>query len=176
MIMAIGERIRFMRNLRGMTQKWLGIQAGFPEKTADIRIAQYESGTRVPKEDLTESLAKALGVSPAALNIPDIESYIGVMHTLFALEDLYALKIDEIDGELVIRLNQNTREFSQMFKLLQLWAQQAAKRREGEISKEDYDDWRYNFPEHDTSGMFHKVGVSDKLNELLIDELMKTRK
>ena len=32
--MAIGERIRFFRNLRGMTQKYLGMQVGFPEKTA----------------------------------------------------------------------------------------------------------------------------------------------
>lgn len=36
--MAIGERIRFFRNLRGMTQKWLGQAVGFPQKTADIRV------------------------------------------------------------------------------------------------------------------------------------------
>ena len=30
--MAIGERIRFFRNLRGMTQKYLGQMVGFPEK------------------------------------------------------------------------------------------------------------------------------------------------
>ena len=36
--MAIGERIRFFRNLKGMTQKYLGMQVGFPEKTADIRM------------------------------------------------------------------------------------------------------------------------------------------
>ena len=41
--MAIGERIRFFRNLRGMTQKYLGQVVGFPEKTADIRMAQYLS-------------------------------------------------------------------------------------------------------------------------------------
>lgn len=62
--MAIGERIRFFRNLRGMTQKYLGQVVGFPEKTADIRMAQYESGSRTPKAELTESLARALGVSP----------------------------------------------------------------------------------------------------------------
>ena len=44
--MAIGERIRYIRNLRNMTQKWLGMAIGFDEKTADVRIAQYESGTR----------------------------------------------------------------------------------------------------------------------------------
>ena len=47
--MAIGERIRFIRNLRGMTQKWLGQAVGFPEKTADVRMAQYESGSRTPR-------------------------------------------------------------------------------------------------------------------------------
>ena len=29
--MAIGERIRFFRNLRGMTQKYLGTVVGFPK-------------------------------------------------------------------------------------------------------------------------------------------------
>ena len=53
--MAIGERIRFFRNMRGMTQKYLGVLMGFPEKSADIRMAQYESGSRTPKEDLTKS-------------------------------------------------------------------------------------------------------------------------
>ena len=54
--MAIGERIHFLRNLRGMTQKYLGQAVGFPEKTADVRMAQYESGTRTPKADLTKRL------------------------------------------------------------------------------------------------------------------------
>lgn len=67
--MAIGERIRFIRDLRGMTQKYLGTLVGFPEKTADIRMAQYEAGSRTPKEDLTKVLANALEVSPLALDI-----------------------------------------------------------------------------------------------------------
>ena len=93
--MAIGERIRFFRNLRGMTQKYLGQVVGFPEKTADIRMAQYESGSRTPKAELTESLAGALGVSPLALSVPDIDSYLGLMHTLFTLEDRYGLTVDK---------------------------------------------------------------------------------
>ena len=55
--MAIGERIRFIRNLRGMTQKFLGLQVGFSERTADIHMAQYESGSRTPKADLVKQLA-----------------------------------------------------------------------------------------------------------------------
>lgn len=95
--MAIGERIRFFRNLRGMTQKYLGQVVGFSEKTADIRMAQYESGSRTPKADLTNTLAQVFEVSPQALTVPDIDSDIGLMHTLFTLEDLYGLKITELD-------------------------------------------------------------------------------
>ena len=41
--MAIGERIRFFRNLRGMTQKYLGTKIGFTENTAEVSLAQYEN-------------------------------------------------------------------------------------------------------------------------------------
>ncbi|MCQ4841913.1 helix-turn-helix domain-containing protein, partial [Neglectibacter timonensis] len=47
--MAIGQRIKFFRNRKGMTQKQLGEQLGFMGKTSDVRMAQYESEARVPK-------------------------------------------------------------------------------------------------------------------------------
>ena len=80
--MAIGERIHFFRTLWGMTQKYLGTQVGFPEKTADACLAQYETGTRTLKADMTTALANILDVSPLALSVPDIDSYMGLMHTL----------------------------------------------------------------------------------------------
>ncbi len=55
--MAIGERIHFFCTMRGMTQKYLGMLLGFPEKSAGVRLAQYETGARTPKADLTASLA-----------------------------------------------------------------------------------------------------------------------
>ena len=95
--MAISERIHFFRLMRGMTQKYLGTAIGFPEKSADVRLAQYETGTRKPKADLTNALAQVLDVSPQALDVPDIDSYIGLMHTLFTLEDIYGLTVSEAD-------------------------------------------------------------------------------
>ena len=121
--MAIGERIRFIRNLRGMTQKYLGTLVGFPEKTADIRMAQYEAGSRTPKEDLTKALANALEVSPLALNIPDIDSYLGLMHTLFALEDRYGLTIETQDGEVVFRIDpRKGKDAAQISEMVYTWA------------------------------------------------------
>ena len=104
--MAIGERIHFFRILRGMTQKYLGTIVGFPERSADVRLAQYETGTRKPKAELTAALAQALDVSPHALDVPDIDSYIGLMHTLFTLEDLYGLTVSESeDGEICLKVD-----------------------------------------------------------------------
>lgn len=146
--MAIGERIRFIRNLRGMTQKYLGTAVGFPEKTADIRLAQYEAGTRTPKADLVEKLADVLEVAPAALDVPDIDSYVGLMHTLFALEDLYGLKIDKLDGEVCIRLDKSKGISSvTLLEDLSAWQKEAEKYRNGEITKDEYDAWRYTYPE-----------------------------
>ncbi len=145
--MATGERIRFIRNLRGMTQKWLGTAVGFDEKAADVRMAQYESGVRTPKENLLNDIAKVLEVAPEALDVPNIESYIGLMHTLFALEDIYGLKIDTIEGEVCLRLDKNRGvSYLTMFDNFYAWQQQAEKLKNGEITKEEYDEWRYNYP------------------------------
>ena len=103
--MAIGERIHFFRLLRGMTQKYLGTIVGFPERSADVRLAQYETGTRKPKAELTAALAQALDVSPHALDVPDIDSYVGLMHTLFTLEDVYGLTVSEADEEICLKVD-----------------------------------------------------------------------
>ncbi len=145
--MAIGERIRFIRNLRGMTQKNLGIAVGFDEKTADVRMAQYESGTRTPKENLTNAISETLQVSPQALDVPNIDSYVGLMHTLFTLEDIYGLKINSIDGELCLTLDKSKgTTYLSMFDMFSAWQKEAQKLKDEQITKEQYDDWRYTYP------------------------------
>ncbi len=169
--MAIGERIRFIRNLRGMTQKYLGMSIGFTEKTADVRMAQYESGARTPKENMTSDLANVLGVCPQALDVPDIDSDIGLMHTLFALEDLRGLQIGEIDGEICLRLDKSRGStYVGMLEMLRAWNEQAKKFKAGEITKEQYDQWRYKYPEFDTTQRWAKV-PSQELSDYLVEAL-----
>ena len=92
-LMSPGRRIRHYRMLRGITQKALGIAAGFSPETADIRIAQYESGARTPKHALLCTLAEALDISSSALDIPRIKSREEMNQLLLALEDEYGLTI-----------------------------------------------------------------------------------
>lgn len=107
--MAIGERIRFFRLLRGMTQKYPGTAAGFSEKSADVRLAQYETGTRTPKADVTAALAQVLDVFQQALSVPDIDSYIGLIHALFTLEENCGLTVSEADGEVCLKVSKDKR-------------------------------------------------------------------
>ena len=165
--MAIGERIRFIRNLRGMTQKYLGTLVGFPEKTADIRMAQYEAGTRTPKEDLTKALASALDVSPLALDVPDIDSYYGLMHTLFALEDRYGLTIEAKEGEVLFHIDpRKGKDAAEISEMVSAWALVAEKYHAGEISREEYDKWRYHYPEYDDTQITAKVPSQELSNAL----------
>ena len=114
--MNIGERIRFFRNRKHLTQQQLGLFVGFPESSAEVRIAQYEAGKRKPKAELTEALANVLSVSPLALRIPDIESPLTLIHTLFALEDIFGSWPEENNGAIAVNIDPyNNEEAARLF-------------------------------------------------------------
>ena len=145
--MSIAERIHFLRNLRGMTMKYFGMSIGFTENQADVRISQYERSKRTPKENVISAMAESLSVSPQALDVPNIDSYTGLMHTLFALEDIYGLRIGEIDGEICLRLSKSDKaKYGNMFEMLTAWNKVSTKFKDEQLSKEEYDAWRYNYP------------------------------
>ena len=170
--MAFGKRIKFFRNRKSMKQKELGELLGFLGKTSDVRVAQYETEARSPKADLVKEMAQIFDVSPRAINVPNIDSYLGLMHTLFTLEDMYGIKIGEIDGELCLQLDREHSEYQHLFAPFHAWQQMAAKLESGEISQEEYDNWRYNYPEMDTSEFRAKV-PSQELSDELIKALKK---
>ncbi|MGN8875284.1 helix-turn-helix domain-containing protein [Pseudoflavonifractor sp. HCP28S3_F10] len=57
--MKIGEKIRFIRLEKGMTQKQVAERCGM----ADSAIRKYESGTQTPKIETLRRIAEALDVS-----------------------------------------------------------------------------------------------------------------
>lgn len=177
--MAIGNRIKFFRSRKGMTQKQLGEILGFLGKTSDVRMAQYESEARIPKQDLVKEMAGIFDISTHALTVPDIDTHIGLMHTLFALEDMYGLKIKEVDGEPVLYLDKNSSvSESQPDNMIHAWLEQATLLEEGKITREEYDAWRYKYPELDTSHHWAKVpskGLSDMLLAIEKEEEKKSK-
>ena len=59
-------KLKKIRQFRGMTQKELALRLGIGEKDGH-RIVQYENGSRVPKKDLVDQIAKILDVNPWTL-------------------------------------------------------------------------------------------------------------
>ena len=145
--MAIGERIRYFRTKYGMTQRELGRMLGYPESNADVRVAQYESGSRTPRAGLQTIIANIFDVVPDALSVPDIDDFIGLMHTLFAIEDNYGLYVDKVNGEVCLKVKIfNDADSEEFYRRLCQWQQSSDMLRNGYISKDQYDDWRYQYP------------------------------
>ena len=67
----LGKRIRLFRSRKGLKQKELGEMVGFMGKTSDVRIAQYETEARTPKDDLIKQLADIFGVTTRAITVPN---------------------------------------------------------------------------------------------------------
>lgn len=66
-----------------------------------------------------------------------------IMHLLFALEDRCRITIT--DDDYAFRLEIPDQEFTLLSIDLLSWKEKQAQLREGEITKEEYDNWRYNF-------------------------------
>lgn len=144
--MAFGKRIRLFRNKLGLKQKELGEMLGFLGKTSDVRMAQYEAESRTPKDDLIKQMAKVFGVSPKAIMVPDIDSCTGLMHTFFALEDMYGLQISSDNDEICLKFDKTNPEFAKLYAPFYEWQQMKQKLEAGEISTLEYDNWRYQYP------------------------------
>ena len=68
-MITFGRKLKYLRQKNHLTQKELGMAMGFPESCADVRIAQYETEVRTPKEDLMKLFAATLGVSMNLLTV-----------------------------------------------------------------------------------------------------------
>ena len=98
------------------------------------------------------------------------------MHTLFALEDIYGLKVKNVDGQPHLCLDASiSAPGSSVDKMLRAWLQQTDKLKNVEISKEEYDEWRYKYPELDTYQKRANV-PSQELSDYLVKELTKKEK
>ncbi len=150
--MSLGSRIKYFRNLRGMTQNGLGLKMGFSKNTASVRIAQYESDSKEPRENVITQLAEILDVSPKALTAPDTDSIDSICHTLFLLEDLAGFRINKNDKDFYITLSDGSKAYSDLLSFFSAWYDMAARYHSGEITLEEYDQWRYMYPETQRGG------------------------
>jgi transcriptional regulator with XRE-family HTH domain len=149
--MAIGERIKRIRNLRKLTQKELGLAVGFEDNTADVRIAQYESNTRTPKEDMLRKIADVLDVNYRSIYEPSLYAAEDVMYSLFELDEHYTLRLHKIidDSDPSFPKNHMAVNFRTplLDEFLSEWQERKKDLADGIISKAEYMDWKLNWPQ-----------------------------
>ena len=91
------------------------------------------------------------------------------MHTLFTLEDRYGLTIVKTENGVSMyadpRKGMDAAELSEM---LNAWAEQSEKYHSGDINRDEYDKWRYNYPKYDETSSYVKV-PSQEVNEAMIE-------
>lgn len=153
--MTIGDKIKKFRTARGLSQKQLAIMAGMSEPA----IRNYELGNRQPNEKQLQKIAGALEISPFAISDPDIESYHGLMHTLFALEDMYGVKPIEIDNQVYLAVENKSPIPSDVAERLQEWNRELTAFKNGEITQEEYDLWRHSYPRREVERTKLKLDI-----------------
>lgn len=82
--------------------------------------------------------------------------------------DLLAIK--ETDGALSLTFNKDRATTNpSVYEMCLAWAKQAEKYKNGEITKDEYDKWRYNYPKYDDWQVWTKV-PSQELSDALVEQ------
>lgn len=81
--MTTGEKIKYFRNMRSISQETLGQLSGINSAT----IKKYEYGIRNPKPDQLLKIADALGISINIFMDFDIDTVSDVLSLIFKLDD-----------------------------------------------------------------------------------------
>ena len=142
--MTIGQKIKKYREAKNLTQKQVALRAGMSEPA----IRNYELGNRTPSAKQIEKIALSLDVSPFAISNPDLESYVGVIHALFYLEENYGVIPGEIDGEICLKFKD---KFSTISSDVEKWlreykAVQNASDDDIEKAEAYYEEWKSSYP------------------------------
>lgn len=145
--MKLGSKIRKYRLLNDMSQKELGMKAGFSAATADSRMRKYESDAMAPKADIRSKIAEALNIDIEAISDIEISSFADIMYVLFELEEQYGLKIEKKDGKTSIVFDDSDKELETLISFLAAWKDKkdAVSSDEDEEKQHDYEVWKSHF-------------------------------
>ena len=85
------------------------------------------------------------------------------------MEDRYGLTVEIGKNGVLLRVDpRKGKDAAELSEMLTAWAQQAEKLRNGEINREDYDKWRYNYPKYDKASGYVKV-PSQQLSDAMVE-------
>lgn len=121
-----------------MTQVQLAEACGL----TDSAIRNYELCNRVPGTEQVASIASALDISPESLREVPLESSRQALELLFRLEEEFGLVPDEIDGKLVLKVDEGAGEPQKLVQALKAWKRMIDSEKAGEIGAEELSEWK----------------------------------
>ena len=144
----LGQKIRFYRQIAGMTQKELGAACGVNEST----IRNYELGNRYPDSDTIFEISNALEISPYVLATPDPISAASSLQYLFSMEKTLDLTPTTIDGKVYLEVSSEidvndatVAPLSNLKRMFSHWATMYEKFINEEIVEETYLLWQAKY-------------------------------
>ena len=144
----LGQKIRFYRQIAGMTQKELGSACGVNEST----IRNYELGNRYPDSDTIFEISNALEISPYVLATPDPISAASSLQYLFSMEKTLDLTPTTIDGKVYLEVSSDidvndatVAPLSNLKRMFSHWATMYEKFINEEIDEETYLLWQAKY-------------------------------
>ena len=144
----LGQKIRFYRQIAGMTQKELGVACGVNEST----IRNYELGNRYPDSDTIFEISNALEISPYVLATPDPISAASSLQYLFSMEKTLDLTPTTIDGKVYLEVSSDIdvndatiAPLSNLKRMFNHWATMYEKFINEEIDEETYLLWQAKY-------------------------------
>ena len=138
--MTIGQRIKKARLHRGLTQRQLGMLVGFPENSADARIAQYEASDRKPRTQIKYKLSEVLGINPRYFFMHENFIFEDIFLTLLELDEGCKIDLTPVCGRSRTRVTIHF-DYEEMDDFLLDWIEQKQALAENKITKKDYMDW-----------------------------------
>lgn len=149
-----------------MTQQELGEACGFTESSAGVRIRQYESNKKSPKDETLRLIAPALKVNYIAIKNYDLGCAEDILETLFWLDasgntiDLFSLeRKTDYDNDWKFEGKYNDEEYDWgrtpfgivinyglVNDYMREWYLRKQERKKKEINQEQYDNWKWNWP------------------------------
>ena len=144
----LGQKIRFYRQIAGMTQKELGVACGVNEST----IRNYELGNRYPDSDTIFEISNALEISPYVLATPDPISAASSLQYLISMEKTLDLTPTTIDGKVYLEVSSDidvndatVAPLSNLKRMFSHWATMYEKFINEEIDEETYLLWQAKY-------------------------------
>ena len=139
--LSLGSRLSFVRQFRELTQDDVAEYLGLEGENKRRTITRYETNERIPSIERLKDLKRLFNVNINSIKPYNFKSHEDNVYILLWMEELYpdSFKFFEIFE------HHNTNENLIMMRFSDKWKEMREKRRNREITWDEYIEWKLNY-------------------------------